>query len=135
MNRGEELLDWPERGERLTLGTTLDGATVLTVADDAGQSTVTLSTRGTEALIAAVDTLAGGRGWVPEIAHEQTLEELADVERARDEAVERVAELEGELRARLADLEAARTALDLADRRARGYERDVERMRVAGVPS
>jgi phage shock protein A len=128
---GEELLDWPERGQRLTIGSTLDRGVVITVADDDGQATAELSSGAIEALISAVDTLAGGRGWIPEIAHEQTLEELGSTQEQLDQANERVTALEAELRARIADLEAARTALDLADRRARGYERDIERMRSA----
>lgn len=51
-----------------------------------------------------------------------TEQQLGDVEQERDGLVDRVTQLEAELRARLGDLEAARTALDLADRRARFAE-------------
>lgn len=128
------MLDWQQRGDRLHLATTLDGALEVYVRHESAVATTTLDGKGIEALIAAVDELAGGRGWVPEIVHEQTVEDLDTAERARDEAVERAERLEVELRARIAELEVHKSAGEIADRRARALERDVERMRGAGLP-
>lgn len=132
--RGEELLDWQERGDRLNLATTLDGALEVYVRSESAVTTIVLSTNGCEALIGAVDELAGGRGWVPEIVHEQTLEELGSTQERLDESAERLAALTAELRDRLAEVERLKTANEIADRRARSLERDVDRMRGAERP-
>jgi hypothetical protein len=60
---------------------------------------------------------------------------LGEVERQREQERERAETAEAQLREQLAQLEAARTALDIADRRAHGLERDLERMRAAFDPS
>lgn len=60
---------------------------------------------------------------------------LGQAEGERDDALERVRTLEAELRLRLAEIDVHKTAGDLSDRRVRGLERDIERMRAAGLPS
>lgn len=60
-----------------------------------------------------------------------TEQQLGEAERDRDAEHERAERLEAELRAALVQLETHKSAGEIADRRTRGLERDLERMRRA----
>lgn len=130
------VFEWHERGRGLEIHAEPGGLVRVTVCTDAGRYPVTLPERALVELRRALVEVVGDIDL--ENAHEAlmaTEQQLGDAETDRDDALERVRDLEAELRLRLAEIEALKSAGSLSDQRVRGLEADVERMRRAGHPA
>lgn len=132
---GEPVLDWQERGDLVQVLPLLDGGLRVAAMVDGQHGPVDLSPRACEALTHGLDAWAQGRGFVPEEVHEAVLERLGHAEEQLDREQHELIAVRRQLREAVEAVEQHKTALDLADRRARGLELDVERMRAAGLPS
>lgn len=112
------LFEWSERGQRVELFTLpgIPGGILEARSDGRHGERIELPREAlTELLGVLVDHLEDER--IPQLEHA-----LGMAEQERDEANDRAKDLEGELRAALADLERHRTALDLSDQRVRALE-------------
>lgn len=110
--RGADLFEWRSFGDAMVVGTMPDGALRVRVETDDASASVILPTGAVAQL---VDQLEGHGGCVPE-------DDLAETEAERDTALERVRELEGELKHRLAEIETLKSALAIVDDRQRALE-------------
>jgi len=120
------LFEWHERGRGLEVHAE-PGLVRVEVHDDRGRRPVELSPAVIDAL---VDGLEGHDWCVPAEEYHDKLSALNDAERDRDTERDRANTLEGDLRHALAELETLKSALDLADQRARAAEADLDELRL-----
>lgn len=126
------VFDWYERGHGLEIHAEPGSLVRVTVCIDRGRWPVELPGRALVELHRVLLEIVGDVDFENmQEALAATEQQLGDAETERDDALDRVRDLEEELRLRLAEIETLKTALDLGDVRARGLERDIERMRRA----
>lgn len=126
------VFDWYERGHGLEIHAEPGSLVRVTVGIDRGRWPVELPERALVELRRALVEMVGDIDL--ENAQEAlaaTEQQLGDAETERDDALDRVRELETELRRVLAEVETLKSAGEIADRRTRGLEQDLERMRHA----
>lgn len=117
------VFDWHERGRGLELHAEPGGLVRLEVHADRARWPVEVPPTALVELRRALVEVVGDIDL--ENAQEAlaaTEDQLMEAEAERDEALERVRDLEAELRARLTEVEALKSALDLADTRTRALE-------------
>lgn len=122
-----ELFTWHSFGQSIAVETLPDGAVAFTLVDDDDGRSITLPTGARDELVSALVDIAG----LAELEEARealaaTEQQLGDAERERDEQRQRADDAEALARRLLAEVETAKTALALADERARALEADVE---------
>lgn len=114
---------WAERGSTVELHTEPGGFYRLAVGDGYDDATARSADLPVAAVLDLREFIVGSEGDDVRAGLEEA---LTVTEGERDEALERVKVLEGQLREALATVEQHRTALDLADQRQRALDELVE---------